>query len=154
MVFLNKLKIKLKRKILALYAFMIHWLRKSTHRQKHLKPGRSLGLGAEPWLRTVRRAGICSPCWSQFWVWLVSCCLFFLFNLFLSEAEGIKDAIWDCLFRYSMVLTSFPLSLPLSCLLLVARSSRSTCPNEAIARDLFFIMNQGQRERGRQEMGV
>ncbi|KAH0509255.1 40S ribosomal protein S15a [Microtus ochrogaster] len=31
---------------------------------------------------------------------------------------------------------------------------QTTCPNEAIAQDLFFIMNQGQRERGRQEMGV
>lgn len=68
------------------------------------------GLGAQPWRRTEHRARVCSPCWSSGWGWLVSCCLFSLLNLFLSVAEGIKDAIWDCLFRYSMVLTSFLLS--------------------------------------------
>lgn len=124
MVFLNKLKIKLKRKNTCPVCFHDSLTLYEHAPPKALEARQVSGLGAEPWLRTVHRAGICSPCWSQFWVWLVSCCLFFLFNLFLSEAEGRKDAIWDCLFRYSMVLTSFPLSLPLPCLLLDARSSR------------------------------
>lgn len=65
----------------------------------------------------------------------------------------MKDAIWDCLFRYSMVLTSFSLS---SSFLFTAscKEQQHTCPNEALAQGLLFIMDfrgKGKGELGEQE---
>lgn len=106
-----------------------------------LEGGQAPGLGAELWLRMKHRNAVCSSCWSLCWVWLVSCCLFSLLNLFLSEAEGIKDAIWDCLFRYSMVLTSFSLFLLFLVYCQLQRAGMhmyrcSRCPGSALPREL------------------